>query len=267
VLWIGTRNGLYRLDRDRTRFVRYRHDYDDPDSLSSDYISALFEDDEGGMWAGADRGGIVRFSTRPVFRRERAHGDKRDDRADYVASAYQDRQGNIWTGGKGILNRIDRQPGRVTSYNLGGPQGRFANADVLGIVEDGAGKLWLATWGGGIQPRDPNRRMERPCTTARTFQHDSGLRLHLFFDQEGRLWARNQNGLNAFDARTERFQLYAFQVGQQPGARHRANFMVPCGSRPSTTGTPLRPETGRFTVYRHSAWRGASATTLCRPSA
>ena len=272
VLWVGTKNGLYRLDRDRTRFVRYRHDYDDPDSLSSDYVSALFEDDEGGMWAGADRGGIVRFSTHPVFRRERAqHGDKHDDRADYVASAYQDRQGNIWTGGKGILNRIDNQTGRRTSYTLGGPRGGFANADVLAIVEDGAGKLWLATWGGGIHRLDPKTgewktyRHNRDDTSS--LIQDSVFTL--FFDRQGRLWAGTENGLNAFDARTERFQFY--RVAELGNNRERAiaqDFQGALWLATLYTGVHrFDPETGRFTVFRHSAAAGSlsndAASSIC----
>jgi len=271
VLWIGTKNGLYRLDRDRTRFIRYRHDYDDPDSLSSDYVSALFEDDEGGMWAGADRGGIVRFSTHPVFRRERTHGDKRDDRADYVASAYQDRQGNIWTGGKGTLNRIDQQTGRMTSYTLGGRRGGFNNADVLAIAEDGAGKLWLATWGGGIHRLDPKTG---EWETYRHKREDSTSLIQdsvftLFFDRKGRLWAGTENGLNAFDARTERFQSY--RVPELGNNRERAiaqDFQGALWLATLYTGVHrFDPETGRFTVYRHSAAAGSlsndAASSIC----
>jgi ligand-binding sensor domain-containing protein/signal transduction histidine kinase len=271
VLWIGTKNGLYRLDRDRTRFVRYRHDYDDPDSLSSDYVSALFEDDEGGMWAGADRGGIVRFSPHPMFRRERAHLADHDARADYIASVYQDRQGNIWTGGKGILNRIDRQTGRTATYTLGGPKGGFANADVLAIVEDDTGKLWLATWGGGIHRLDPKtgewKTYRHKAEDTSSLIQDSVFTL--FFDRKGRLWAGTENGLNAFDAKTERFQLY--RVVELGNNRERAigqDFHGALWLATLYTGVHrFDPETGAFTVYRHSAAPGSlsndAASAIC----
>jgi ligand-binding sensor domain-containing protein/signal transduction histidine kinase len=272
VLWIGTKSGLYRLDRDRTRFVRYRHNYDDPDSLSSDYVSALFEDDEGGMWAGADRGGIVRFSPHPAFRRDRAHsGEKQGDGEDYVASAYQDRQGNIWTGGKGVLYRIDRQTGRRTSYLLGGPRGGLANADVLGIVEDAAGKLWLATWGGGIHRLDPKTGewkiyRHKPEDTFSLIQ-DSVFTL--FFDRKGILWAGTENGLNRFDPETERFQI--FRITELGNNRERAigqDFHGALWLATLYTGVHrFDPETGTFTVYRHSAAPGSlsndAASSIC----
>jgi ligand-binding sensor domain-containing protein/signal transduction histidine kinase len=272
VLWIGTKSGLYRLDRDRTRFVRYRHDHDDPDSLSSDYVSALFEDDEGGMWAGADRGGIVRFSPRPAFRRERArHGDKHDDGADYVASAYQDRQGNIWTGGKGVLSRIDRQTGRTTTYPLGGPQGGFFNADVLAIVEDEAGKLWLATWGGGIHRLNPKtgewKTYRHKIEDTSSLIQDSVFTL--YFDRKGRLWAGTENGLNGFDAKTGRFELY--RVAELGNNRERAIGQDSHGALwLATLYTGVHrfdTETGKFTVYRQSAAQGSlsndAASSIC----
>jgi ligand-binding sensor domain-containing protein/signal transduction histidine kinase len=257
VLWVGTKSGLYRLDRDRTRLVRYRHDYDDPDSLNSDYVSALYEDDEGGMWVGADRGGIVRFSPHPAFRRERARfGEKHDDGADYVASTYQDRQGDIWMGGKGVLNRIDGHTGRTTSYALGGPRGGFANADILGIVEDSAGKVWLATWGGGIHRFDPQtgewKVYRHKADDTSSLIQDSVFTL--FFDRDGRLWAGTENGLDGLDPKTERFEYY--RVPELGNNRERSIAQDIHGSLwLATLYTGVHrfdPKTGAFTIYRHS---------------
>ncbi len=66
-LWIGTTgSGLLRLDPTRSRFVRYRNNPADPESLSGDQVHALFLDREGNMWAGTNGAGVNRFSPRPL---------------------------------------------------------------------------------------------------------------------------------------------------------------------------------------------------------
>jgi ligand-binding sensor domain-containing protein len=47
MLWLLTSKGLYRFDPSSGRIVRYRHDPNDPFSLSSDEIKATLEDKTG----------------------------------------------------------------------------------------------------------------------------------------------------------------------------------------------------------------------------
>ena len=77
-LWIGTAGGgLDRLvpstssgqalseaegvDQENDRCIQYRHDPDDPDSLSSNAISAIYQDQEGVLWIGTEDGGVNRL--------------------------------------------------------------------------------------------------------------------------------------------------------------------------------------------------------------
>jgi signal transduction histidine kinase/ligand-binding sensor domain-containing protein len=262
VLWIGTKSGLFRLDRDRKRFVRYRNNPDDPNSLSADYVSALFEDQESGIWVGTERGGVVRFSSQPMFHRYlKQPATSHDTRSDYVCSAYQDSRGNLWVGGKGIVSRIDQETGRVISYRLGGAGGEFSNADVFSILEDGTGKVWLAAWGGGLHRLDP--RTEAWKTYRHKPDDPSSLGqdsvFALFIDHRGRLWAGTENGLNAFDSKTERFQVY--RIPALGNNRVRAIAEDSRGALwLATLFTGVHrfdPDTGTFTVYRHSEGAGS----------
>ena len=53
-MWFGTANGLAKYDG--YRFTIYRHDIDNPDSISSNEILNVFEDREGTLWVGTDAG-------------------------------------------------------------------------------------------------------------------------------------------------------------------------------------------------------------------
>ena len=268
-LWVGTDgSGLFKLEPDRKKFVRYRNDPDDPESLSSDRVLALFEDQEGGIWAGTDGSGVVRFPSRPSpFRR---YGQSHSH-TDYVSSAYEDRRGNIWVGSKGAVNRIDRQTGRFTTYLLGGEQAGLSTSDVLSIVEDASGKLWFGAWGAGLHRFDPQTRAWR------TYRHkaDDPSSLgqdsvfSLLIDHLGRLWVGTENGLNVFDPKSERFQVY--RVSALGSNRERA---IAEDSRGmlwlATLYTGMHrfdPATGQFAVYRHSEEPGSlsndAVTAIC----
>jgi len=269
VLWVATAGGgLLKLDRDRKKFIRYRNDPDDPETLSSDNVLALFEDKEGGIWAGTDGGGVVRFPTAsPSFRR---YGQTRSH-TDYVSSAYEDRQGNVWVGSKGAVGRIDRQTGRFITYRLGGEQGSLANSDVFSIVEDGSGKLWFGAWGGGLHRFDPRTQEWK------TYRHkpddpsslDQDSVFALLIDHLGRLWIGTENGLNAYNPKTERFQVY--RVPALGTNRERAIAEDPHGMLwLATLYTGVHrfdPATGHFTVYRHSEEAGSlsndAVTAIC----
>lgn len=263
-LWIGTNRGLFKLDRDRKKFTRYRNDPEDVESLSTDSVLALFEDREGGIWAGTDGGGVARFDSRPSpFRRYRHHATEGPDglKTEYVSAVYQDRSGNVWLGGKGTLSRIDLETGRLTSYPLGEARGGLSTSEVLSIVEDGAGRLWLAVWGGGLrrfEPRTGNWKIYRhKADDPYSLGQDSVFTL--LIDRQGRLWAGTENGLDAFDSKTERFQVY--RVPKLDNNRERAIAEDAHGALwLATLFTGIHrfdPATGEFTVYRHSHSAGS----------
>lgn len=61
-VWIGARGGgLARLDAITGAVAIYRHDAEDPTSLSRDDVAAIYEDRAGTLWIGAWNGGVNRL--------------------------------------------------------------------------------------------------------------------------------------------------------------------------------------------------------------
>jgi ligand-binding sensor domain-containing protein len=52
---------LNRYDATTEQFTHYRHDPDDPNTLSSDNVAALYQDRQGILWIGTDGGGLNSF--------------------------------------------------------------------------------------------------------------------------------------------------------------------------------------------------------------
>ncbi|MYM37608.1 GAF domain-containing protein [Duganella sp. FT94W] len=106
-LWIGTENGLDRLDRASGALAHYRHDADQPDSLSHNRVHYLYQDARERIWIGTAAGltmarleadGTPRFKIYPL----------NDHRApDPIGAILGDGQGRLWissTTGIAVFN-------------------------------------------------------------------------------------------------------------------------------------------------------------------
>ena len=260
-LWIGTNNGLLKLDRERRSIARYRHNPADPDSLSSNQVLVLFGDHEEGIWVGTNGGGVLRIPNQAhPFRRYRHEvGNVSSLPTDYVSSVFEDSHGMVWAGATGEVTRIDRRNGRYTRFKLGVTAA--SNSDVSAIAEDRAGHLWFGTRGAGLVRFDPPTGQfkvygHRPGDPE-SLSHDSVFALRI--DHSGQLWVGTEDGLNAFDPRTERFHVYKAS-GVTPN-RERGIAEDASGSLWLATWYSgvqrFDPRTGRFTVYRSSESPGS----------
>ena len=154
VLWLCTMDrGLLKLDRERMRFVGYRRDPTDPNTLPHNKVLTLFEDAEGVMWVGT-QSGLVPVIRKPPFVNYRHSAANPNSLADNtIWSVLGDRQGVLWIGTENGLNRLDRKTGQFTLYRHD-PQNRHSLSfdKVPAIREDRSGTLWFGTYGGGAQP-------------------------------------------------------------------------------------------------------------------
>jgi ligand-binding sensor domain-containing protein len=107
-LWLGSRNvGLLRYDRKGQRFVRYRNNPGDLESMAEDKVICLFEDREGNIWTGLHSKPPNRFNPRPPlfekFRHEAGNPNSLD--MDFVNAIYEDHEGILWMGNDNALVR------------------------------------------------------------------------------------------------------------------------------------------------------------------
>ena len=104
-VWVGTRNGLNRVDRSGHTIERILPETGDPHSLSSAYVATLATDQQGRLWVGTYSGGIS------VLEKRDASGKPRFRRIGFaegltypnVSKILVDAQGNIWATNDGIV--------------------------------------------------------------------------------------------------------------------------------------------------------------------
>jgi signal transduction histidine kinase/streptogramin lyase len=216
-LWVGTADGLNKLNRDTERFTHYHSDPDDSGSLSDDYILSIHEDLAGVLWIGTGGGGLNRYDreTESFTRYQNAPSDPNSLSNNMVLSVYEDRSGAIWVGtAGGGVNKLDRTAGRFAHFQSE-PQDptSLSSNMVWSVFQDRNGVLWIGTYGGGLN------RYDRASGTFMRYPHNfddfqswSDYTVSAIYeDQDGRLWVGTQEGLYTFYREAETFSRWMSQ--------------------------------------------------------
>ncbi len=229
-LWVGTENdGLYRLDDGSS--THYRPDPANPASLRDSDAWVLLEDRAGTLWVGTYGGGLSRYDRETGgFRHYLPDGDDPGSlSSDVVRAIHQDAAGVLWIGtGDGGLNRMDPAAGgsarsatgpfRNYRHEPGNPTS-LSSDDVLSILEDRAGNLWVGTHGGGLNRFLPGPSGDPASGSFRHYVEEDGMPSNVVYgileDEPGRIWMSTNRGLSRFDPPTESFRNYDVSDGLQ----------------------------------------------------
>ena len=223
-VWVATWGGLHRFDRENERFEVYRHDPDDPDSLSHNTIYHMIvdsgDDPRGGaLWLATTGGGLEYFD---IASERFVHHLADEGRADSLCSdsvrmLHQGGDGTLWAGtDSGLARHAVGAGDRFTCYrhDPDGPASLASNLVEALWSDAGAdadGWLWVGTRGGGFGRLDPatghfERLGDRDLQGFDTVMAIEGDRL-------GRLWLSTEEGLARFDPATETFQHFGVDDG------------------------------------------------------
>ena len=228
-------------------FTHYRHEPDDPGSLSNDRVMSILEDpDEAGrvLWIGT-YGGLNRFDRSTGVFSHYKH-DPKDPASlshDEINVIYEDRSDVLWLGTRGGgLNRFDRQKSLFTRYLHDASDPNSLSHNEINAIHESLGEpgaLWIGTQGGlnklvpSTSPRDEGLAAGRPGKA--TFVHygekdglPNDVILGILEDDDGHLWLSTYRGISKFDPRTATFRNYDVQDGLQSnefngGAHHRGD--------------------------------------------
>ncbi|MFH2113072.1 MAG: two-component regulator propeller domain-containing protein [Spirochaetota bacterium] len=151
-LWIGLEGGgLDRFERTEGRFSHRIPAPGDPSSLGGYSVRALLEDNQGRIWIGLWDGGLTIWD--PITDQALGLYKPADDPGSLadasVTSLFEDDTGQIWvgTGGSGIDRIVESADGLFFEH-LGAADG-LAGSDIVGTLEDKAGRVWIVS-GRGI---------------------------------------------------------------------------------------------------------------------
>ena len=97
----------------------FKHDHEDPHSLSENTIRTLYQDRSGTLWIGTWTGGLERFDrdTESFTHFRHNPADPNSLSSDSVFAILEDRAGQLWLGTRGGgLDRFDPTTQTFTHY-------------------------------------------------------------------------------------------------------------------------------------------------------
>jgi diguanylate cyclase (GGDEF)-like protein/PAS domain S-box-containing protein len=207
-IWVGTyRSGLCRFDPERGTFTPQRHRPDDPKSLASDEVWAIEEDAEGMLWIGTVVG-LDRFdpARNVVLEHYRFPGPAGLRSFGGVRALLRSRAGDLYVGTLDGLQVLRRGQSTFTRYRHDEKDPKsLSNDRVVFLREDGEGRFWIGTMGGGLDLFDP---AAGTFVTYDNFPSNSIYAIEE--DASHRIWVSTNKGLSRFDpsdGRVENFDL------------------------------------------------------------
>jgi len=115
-MWFCTQDGLNRYDGNS--FKVFKNDPEDPDSISDNFVTSIYEDEDGVLWLGTGTGGLNRYDPK-TGKFKRYNHDPNDPLSlgdNAVQTIHPSEDGILWLGTDGGLDRFDTNTGQFTHY-------------------------------------------------------------------------------------------------------------------------------------------------------
>jgi signal transduction histidine kinase/ligand-binding sensor domain-containing protein/DNA-binding response OmpR family regulator len=216
LLWCGTGKGLFRFDPKKEHWLRFQHDRGNANSLSSNSINYILEDNSGIIWIGTVAGVNVLRPSTEVFSRFPNNYQYEMTGVTQLRSFFEISPGKLLLWEKTGLMVFDWQKGEKYPFQYRPAQTAAWNTGVYCFFKDNRGRIWMGTHGGVF--------VFDPLTKAFTLYHkDSGDELALssniirdiYQDGTGAVWVATwNNGANLIDE-NEGKVLHFFTSGEE----------------------------------------------------
>jgi ligand-binding sensor domain-containing protein/serine phosphatase RsbU (regulator of sigma subunit) len=165
IFWLATSNGGIKLfSKDFNISRLFRNDPLNNFSLSDNFISSMFEDNQNNIWFGTSSRGLMKVVPSKSLFTPEGNNLKQFNKLSkkHIRAIYEDTKGRLWVGTiDGLLFMYDPVLQIVEEFqydkkNTNNPQG-IVGPDIDTIYEDENGTIWLGTFY-GIQKYDPTIR-------------------------------------------------------------------------------------------------------------
>ena len=238
ILWIGTRNGLYKgIIDDHTLHIlkEYRHQSNQPGSISDNSILDIAFGNDNDLWIGTERGGLSRYNSDSDnftnFRYSPLNPEGIS--SSQINCVYVDDFNVVWLGtAQGGLSKLDLNQKRFINLRHNPFDDTTIPGDLVNyIYEDSGGHLWISSY------RKPVYRSCNPVTeddvSALTYKQfsmpteslPSSDVLSIYEDKDGNFWFGGENSISVYNPQQESYlKLNIIYRGEEINLRNVRNI-------------------------------------------
>jgi len=197
-VWMGTdHGGLNCFDLGTGRFSHFRHEVGNQNSLWNDRILSLYCDREGILWMGVKYWGIEKFDPRQGkwehFFSQLGEPDEPWSKL-RVYSILQTKNRILWFASSKGLIKHNKKLGSWTLYST---REGFPHQEMMGLLEDQEGYIWVSSLG-GLSQFNPNSGEICNYRKAQGLQSDFFNANACLKSRGGELFFGGINGYNRF---------------------------------------------------------------------
>lgn len=197
-LWVGTNDGLNKLNKLTGEFQRYTNS-SDRNSLSHNTIKKIYFDKEDRLWIGTLGGGLNLFteSNKTFEHFNNITYNPSSLNSDIIHSILEDRQGILWVGTDNGISRFDRHKQNFSHYEkLSGSENTLSSNVIWSLLRDGS-FIWAGT-SEGLDKYDREKEIYSHYQR-KGFKNNTNKSIYsLYKDRSGKLWIGTDDGLYFF---------------------------------------------------------------------
>lgn len=213
-LWVGTEFGLFRIDSSRKSVIKFKHNPQDPSSISDSPIYKIMQDSDGNIWIGTSNSGVFMLRSHDVdrgadvsfLRYQRDDSKPHTLQNNTVYDLCEDEDKNIWIATSQYLEKLDRKTDRIK---------QVLYHSMSSVVCDDEGFLWGGTFGEGIYKINTDGEMlkkyqsveELSLQGSRHVSKSTVLSMIMTKDKE--IWLTTNKGVSLYDIESETFTNYS----------------------------------------------------------
>jgi ligand-binding sensor domain-containing protein/serine phosphatase RsbU (regulator of sigma subunit) len=213
ILWLGTPDGLVKIDRKEMKFNAVSSLNPVIEGISSYNIISLLQEENGDLWLGTGGKGLNYLkagTNRAVVYSINSYGKSINH--NYINAIHRDMDGNIWLGtgdGVSFLEAGSQRFKRFCADQTGDKCNLFEGQQVYDIMGDSKGHIWFAA-SNGVHRFDPEADTIYSINTI----FDGLERMEfkdvncLLEDGQGWIWIGSSIGLIKYSTSTGEFDVY-----------------------------------------------------------
>lgn len=201
-IYIATEDGLNLYNKEDDNFIRLYNSEDKKNSLSSQFVYSIVEDNYGNYWIGTDNGlNKIENNSQKIIKYYSDGGDNSIN-DNFIFKLYADNLDNLWIGTyNGGLNKLDLKTNKIEKFeNDPNDDTSIAGNFIRYILRDSRNELWIATNNGLSRlNEEENKFINYKSKIYDPQSIVSNNVLSLFEDKSGAIWVGTYDGISLFN--------------------------------------------------------------------